>query len=168
MIRRPPRSTLFPYTTLFRSLSRTASCDETAPGGADLGRLRELAVPHDREKLGPILKNRDVRERVAVDEQEVGEPALADLAEILAHHDLPAPARGRDQRLHGRHAEALDEVLEDLRVLPVRRPREAVVAAGQDTNAALEHRLHALHRRLELELVAHVLRDGVRDADHLA
>src|SRR5258708_24414606 len=24
MIRRPPRSTLFPYTTLFRSLSRTA------------------------------------------------------------------------------------------------------------------------------------------------
>src|SRR3989442_7066725 len=29
MIRRPPRSTLFPYTTLFRSQS-----DETPPGGA--------------------------------------------------------------------------------------------------------------------------------------
>src|SRR2546422_2243572 len=27
MIRRPPRSTLFPYTTLFRSLSRHASRD---------------------------------------------------------------------------------------------------------------------------------------------
>src|SRR2546430_17054516 len=26
MIRRPPRSTLFPYTTLFRSLSKTTSC----------------------------------------------------------------------------------------------------------------------------------------------
>src|SRR5258706_2233514 len=29
MIRRPPRSTLFPYTTLFRSLSRTKT-EETA------------------------------------------------------------------------------------------------------------------------------------------
>src|SRR5256886_12946267 len=28
MIRRPPRSTLFPYTTLFRSLSRKATVDE--------------------------------------------------------------------------------------------------------------------------------------------
>src|SRR3712207_6995289 len=26
MIRRPPRSTLFPYTTLFRSLQRSARC----------------------------------------------------------------------------------------------------------------------------------------------
>src|SRR2546430_12025422 len=28
MIRRPPRSTLFPYTTLFRSVSRTGDGDE--------------------------------------------------------------------------------------------------------------------------------------------
>src|SRR3712207_8384986 len=28
MIRRPPRSTLFPYTTLFRSLPRTKACAE--------------------------------------------------------------------------------------------------------------------------------------------
>src|SRR5258708_11109989 len=27
MIRRPPRSTLFPYTTLFRSTARQAGCD---------------------------------------------------------------------------------------------------------------------------------------------
>src|SRR3712207_8778997 len=37
MIRRPPRSTLFPYTTLFRSLSQvlfiaTANVAETIPG----------------------------------------------------------------------------------------------------------------------------------------
>src|SRR3712207_6967493 len=32
MIRRPPRSTLFPYTTLFRSLEKQAQADiETAP-----------------------------------------------------------------------------------------------------------------------------------------
>src|SRR5260221_3795156 len=44
MIRRPPRSTLFPYTTLFRSLTlfcaarnvdRRASCSGTAQGSAD-------------------------------------------------------------------------------------------------------------------------------------
>src|SRR2546422_4598058 len=30
MIRRPPRSTLFPYTTLFRSLTETLQCIEQA------------------------------------------------------------------------------------------------------------------------------------------
>src|SRR5260370_4713959 len=37
MIRRPPRSTLFPYTTLFRSLSRRS------PGIEDQGQLFGLA-----------------------------------------------------------------------------------------------------------------------------
>src|SRR3712207_6916933 len=32
MIRRPPRSTLFPYTTLFRSLHLTAAGAKLAPG----------------------------------------------------------------------------------------------------------------------------------------
>src|SRR5256885_10112010 len=31
MIRRPPRSTLFPYTTLFRSLAAAAFCAENRP-----------------------------------------------------------------------------------------------------------------------------------------
>src|SRR5256885_9004328 len=32
MIRRPPRSTLFPYTTLFRSLKRVKDCPKSAVG----------------------------------------------------------------------------------------------------------------------------------------
>src|SRR2546429_7192477 len=32
MIRRPPRSTLFPYTTLFRSARLAAEADQRAPG----------------------------------------------------------------------------------------------------------------------------------------
>src|SRR5258707_12008823 len=42
MIRRPPRSTLFPYTTLFRSLSRTAGRPECRGGqrGDPRGRPR--------------------------------------------------------------------------------------------------------------------------------
>src|SRR2546426_3170276 len=48
MIRRPPRSTLFPYTTLFRSLGRTG----TATTGFDdlkniaVGRLLLDNIPH--------------------------------------------------------------------------------------------------------------------------
>src|SRR2546422_7660756 len=40
MIRRPPRSTLFPYTTLFRSLlAPPVRRDRTRPDGGDLARL---------------------------------------------------------------------------------------------------------------------------------
>src|SRR5258708_10929278 len=34
MIRRPPRSTLFPYTTLFRSLLRLVNCHARIPADA--------------------------------------------------------------------------------------------------------------------------------------
>src|SRR2546422_4448683 len=34
MIRRPPRSTLFPYTTLFRSRARRVAGERWKPGGA--------------------------------------------------------------------------------------------------------------------------------------
>src|SRR5256885_9898992 len=42
MIRRPPRSTLFPYTTLFRSPTRTA------PGGRTHGDRFGLAAQHEQ------------------------------------------------------------------------------------------------------------------------
>src|SRR3712207_9207955 len=35
MIRRPPRSTLFPYTTLFRSMIETGMADVAIAGGAE-------------------------------------------------------------------------------------------------------------------------------------
>src|SRR5438874_9642798 len=43
MIRRPPRSTLFPYTTLFRSPRRSTSA--AAPGGATPPRAASPATP---------------------------------------------------------------------------------------------------------------------------
>src|SRR5258708_17120049 len=45
MIRRPPRSTLFPYTTLFRSL--------TAHGGALF--VRDLARPRSKEEVDALV-----------------------------------------------------------------------------------------------------------------
>src|SRR5258708_31662728 len=51
MIRRPPRSTLFPYTTLFRSSTASSQCrtrqpfDETAPTITSFAAARKLKNP---------------------------------------------------------------------------------------------------------------------------
>src|SRR3989442_10811752 len=45
MIRRPPRSTLFPYTTLFRSTTRACSTSAPATGGLPASSRR----PADRK-----------------------------------------------------------------------------------------------------------------------
>src|SRR2546422_4928982 len=45
MIRRPPRSTLFPYTTLFRSIGRIARThQESISEGLDAGEREQLAA----------------------------------------------------------------------------------------------------------------------------
>src|SRR2546428_9400055 len=51
MIRRPPRSTLFPYTTLFRSLSRChRAAQRSAPAqGQGRGGLRQRSEEHTSE-----------------------------------------------------------------------------------------------------------------------
>src|SRR2546426_8518128 len=43
MIRRPPRSTLFPYTTLFRSVPRDGGVGPAAAGGPPVGPARARA-----------------------------------------------------------------------------------------------------------------------------
>src|SRR5688572_31742431 len=42
MIRRPPRSTLFPYTTLFRSKASIAAARLLLDAGADVNAVREI------------------------------------------------------------------------------------------------------------------------------
>src|SRR2546429_9744907 len=44
MIRRPPRSTLFPYTTLFRSVQGEGAAEEVAQGLRDLDALGDVDV----------------------------------------------------------------------------------------------------------------------------
>src|SRR3989454_4195226 len=60
MIRRPPRSTLFPYTTLFRSLSdheRLERVSLVERRGRDAGPVdgRRLSWRHEEIHLGPLL-----------------------------------------------------------------------------------------------------------------
>src|SRR3712207_7106985 len=53
MIRRPPRSTLFPYTTLFRSLSDTVSGilrTSSIEPGAGYGRRHRYGCAEDRPR----------------------------------------------------------------------------------------------------------------------
>src|SRR5256885_6184304 len=69
MIRRPPRSTLFPYTTLFRSTlharARALGRGETAPrgDGADAGVHGKNArvVPFERPRRGETTGDRAAR-----------------------------------------------------------------------------------------------------------
>src|SRR2546425_9319420 len=54
MIRRPPRSTLFPYTTLFRSIAEAGPADRLEPGAV-------LGTEHHRAGPGGRAERRDVR-----------------------------------------------------------------------------------------------------------
>src|SRR2546430_4415812 len=52
MIRRPPRSTLFPYTTLFRSLTLECAKDIDHRGATTLGCSRDDGI-EDEDNLEP-------------------------------------------------------------------------------------------------------------------
>src|SRR3712207_8205873 len=60
MIRRPPRSTLFPYTTLFRSVVHQLG-DRRRADRADVGGLVAEAVEHGLEPVvgGPVPAHPD-------------------------------------------------------------------------------------------------------------
>src|SRR2546425_4789408 len=90
MIRRPPRSTLFPYTTLFRSSSR-----EHARG---LG--RDPVVHWRHERLG-LLERHDPRLSRRLEPRVVGRPLTREIdlprerADTVAEPPVGEPRRGR-------------------------------------------------------------------------
>src|SRR5256885_10470440 len=56
MIRRPPRSTLFPYTTLFRSRERSSRCGWRTPGASGISSPGTPSV-----KIGAHLDRKSTR-----------------------------------------------------------------------------------------------------------
>src|SRR2546429_6673164 len=95
MIRRPPRSTLFPYTTLFRSVLEQVELlkdhADASPGSllGDIARRSEDAVDPLVAEVVPVHGNLTAIERLEViDEAEQGYLACA--ARSHGRHDLAA------------------------------------------------------------------------------
>src|SRR3989449_5213591 len=104
MIRRPPRSTLFPYTTLFRS-GREVSLDHWPP--LILHRLRDLGVAIARQ----------------VHEQELLRRALGSTA--CQRHTEEGQQAGPARRLaHPRQVLAPQEGVQKRGLADIRPPRE--------------------------------------------
>src|SRR2546422_4141173 len=57
MIRRPPRSTLFPYTTLFRSPPRRGSAPRDSRGALRPRASAPRAAPRDRDRKSTRLNS---------------------------------------------------------------------------------------------------------------
>src|SRR3712207_8350737 len=86
MIRRPPRSTLFPYTTLFRSAREHPGAD-----------ARDPQVQHGDDVPGRVRRQQEVDERRGVPRR--GSPVARDgLAEVLVGVDR------KSTRLNSSHA----------------------------------------------------------------
>src|SRR5256886_16598459 len=110
MIRRPPRSTLFPYTTLFRSASRPATDRPRAP---PTGRGLRSSTPLAPARFGHDQRGRPVDSQLPrVDHHVVVHDVLA-MPPIVGLHVVAAlPVRFVHDLLHLRrvHPQAFDRV----------------------------------------------------------
>src|SRR2546429_9642915 len=97
MIRRPPRSTLFPYTTLFRSVVASAPIAEHAALAI------ESDVRRERDRLFEVEPRPiDSARRVSVAEREVLQRALATLVAHRAVERMVHELELEDLRKIGR------------------------------------------------------------------
>src|SRR5690349_23762533 len=85
MIRRPPRSTLFPYTTLFRSGAERGDPGRVVEGGED----EEADEPDGEEELdGPPVELPLAPEQAAEDEGGAGVRSEEHTSELQSRRDL--------------------------------------------------------------------------------
>src|SRR2546422_9073713 len=104
MIRRPPRSTLFPYTTLFRSRFQQVMAGENPPlftlrirersGNYRVGEFIQTPKLRDGRVVGILGVGRDLTERIKAEE------ALRE-----AHDGLEPRAQARTNALSGANEE---------------------------------------------------------------
>src|SRR5690349_22335661 len=76
MLRRPPRSTLFPYTTLFRSLDGTQGVLLAAGGLLDIHEARDTrqaSVEFDRQRSSAIKDPAFMQNRASRSEEHTSE-----------------------------------------------------------------------------------------------
>src|SRR3712207_9194876 len=95
MIRRPPRSTLFPYTTLFRSLH--ALRPET--GFRIRGRWVERCLQRSGDDLVPIDEKPQL---CATQLESVGVPVVAGIERFLGDHGIGVRSEEHTSELQSR------------------------------------------------------------------
>src|SRR2546430_829458 len=111
MIRRPPRSTLFPYTTLFRSRrSGRASLTATSRNGIALEHQRKRIALRSKAATPPIAVALDVHRQ----ELAVVRPAFVFRQFDLPHGGVDALARIRRLLHLGRQFLQIGELLLDV------------------------------------------------------
>src|SRR5260221_1934650 len=88
MIRRPPRSTLFPYTTLFRSYAARALRMGRYPGGAYCLSMLDTSEPQQR--VDPVRALPGLLAQVGLPSSEVPVAARSEehTSELQSHSDL--------------------------------------------------------------------------------
>src|SRR5436309_13202093 len=127
MIRRPPRSTLFPYTTLFRS-------GRLRPHRADqLDRFRQLGDADSRRRERPAVRpvlflvppGADAEDQTAAGERLEGRSHLREvrgIAKAVAEHLVAAELVGIPSQRPGQEAPALRDVMAGVLEM-VRKPK---------------------------------------------
>src|SRR5256885_16767432 len=113
MIRRPPRSTLFPYTTLFRSLRLDARMNDDIQraqcGGHVVDPAREAdrvakaeVICHRPQLSNRVLASGGLINRIADDVS--ADPIRGQLRERMQKHGMSLPARERGWKAHANTA----------------------------------------------------------------
>src|SRR2546430_14963489 len=90
MIRRPPRSTLFPYTTLFRSPTRVEAPDRRATRGDEQHEAQEQRRPAPREPPDDPRDSRARAGRFRLAADPVDSDRLPDVPDALLPAGLPS------------------------------------------------------------------------------
>src|SRR2546425_8799019 len=94
MIRRPPRSTLFPYTTLFRSLLKF---------GADTANMSPLGRDQVAREVAEIAQKTDAQQNEKHDRSEEHTSELQSLAYLVCRLLLEKKKKKFARRYHLRH-----------------------------------------------------------------
>src|SRR2546425_11757829 len=116
MIRRPPRSTLFPYTTLFRSR-----------GEQFVRRLRAGGADHAEAELAERALQHPTQRRLVVHDEEGGKGGAGEGKRSRLGHELKASTRGGVRKRCTTRSSA-SSGLSDSRISPAVSPREARAA----------------------------------------
>src|SRR2546427_8387725 len=147
MIRRPPRSTLFPYTTLFRSLVLGEETTQPEMGAQARQREQRRAALAERDGLLAVIQRRQLAEAIhpgrALAERILADARLHAL-EVVAHDEhLPAPRADGQQPLRVVTVaadRALDVADETHRARRLGVSSRSIARGGQSDTRLLEYR----------------------------